>query len=278
MKRFFIITGIFVSAIFLFLFTFLLILPSSLIESWLEDGLKKRTGLAFAVEGFQKSLPFGFNIERVNIFQEGIKDPLFTLDGVLGRFKPLSLFSGGIGVLISGSVGKGKLEGEAFFRAGDSSVDIKANNISLPYFDSIGLNKIVFDGQVYTTFPKNGCPSGTIKAEGKDAKAVKINVMGFDVPFGEIKQTGIMIEIGKCKLFLKGLWLEGEGLSARLQGEVSLASPVKDSPISMTLDIIPGQLLRENGLILALISDYRKSANNYSIPIKGTLGSPVMGL
>ncbi len=294
MKRFFIITGILVSAILLFLFTFLIILPSSLIESWLEDGLKEKTGLTFVAEGFQKSPPFGFYMERVIIspintpdksirgqafgdgFQDRIKNPLFTFDKVQCRLSPSSIFSGGIKIFINGSAGDGRLEGAVFFKMDDTLLDIKASNIYLPYLDSIGLNKIVFNGQAHTVFSENGCPSGIIKAEGKDAKAVKINIMGFDVPFGEIKQTGMAIEMSECKILLEGLWIEGEGLSARLQGEISLDATIKNSPINMTLDIIPGRLFRENGLILAIIAGYRKSANNYSIPIKGTLGAPVM--
>jgi hypothetical protein len=44
----------------------------------------------------------------------------------------------------------------------------------------------------------------------------------------------------------------------------------------MLLEVIPKEELLENRLLTALMGRYRKSANYYSIPVRGTLERPLL--
>jgi len=77
---------------------------------------------------------------------------------------------------------------------------------------------------------------------------------------------------------IDGLWIESSDLSARIKGGIKMASPVSASQVDMTIELVPYEGLLGKQYLLSLLSPYKRSANYYSIPVKGTLGSLTAGL
>lgn len=282
LKRLFIAVGILSIAVLLFLVTFFFTFPNSLIESWLESELNKRTGLVFSIEGFQKVFPLSFEMRKMKVIYKGDENPLFYINNMRVRFLPYSLFLGNIRINVYGDVGDGHISEDVIIKIGSITLNTVAKNIGLkdiPYLNSIGLYGGVVNGHGQATI-SNGifqgkCIGGFIKADGKDIDISRLRIQGLIIPFELIEKMGVTAKMEESKLKLNGLWVEGKEISARLQGIVNVSSPFKNSPIDLTLEITPKPLLIKNTPILFLIKDYRKSINFYSIPLKGTIGNPV---
>ena len=285
-KRLFIAAGVLFIAVLLFLITFFFAFPTSLIESWLETELNKKTGLVFSIEGFQKKFPLSFEMKKVKAIYAGDENPLFYINNIHGRLFPSSLLSGNIRINVYGDVGDGNISEDIIIKFGGIALNTIAENIGLkdiPYLNSVGFHSGVVNGHGQATI-SNGisqgisqgkCIAGFIKADGEDIDISRLRIQGLIMPFEVIEKMGVTAKMEECKLKLNGLWLEGKEFSARLQGIVNVSSPFKNSPIDLLLEITPKPQLIKNDTILFLIKDYRKSINFYSIPIKGTIGNPV---
>jgi hypothetical protein len=105
--------------------------------------------------------------------------------------------------------------------------------------------------------------------EFRDAQ---LSFRGFPLPIDSVDEAGLSAEFFNCGVRLDGLWLESPDLSARIKGTVKIASPVSSSPVDMILELVPGEGLLEKDYIVSLLDPYKKSANYYSIPVKGTVG------
>jgi type II secretion system protein N len=277
-KRLFIAAGVLFIAVLLCLITFFFAFPTSLIESWIESELNERTGLVFSIEGFQKVFPLGFEMKKMKAIYGGDENPLFYIDNIHGRFLPSGLFLGNIRINVHGDIGDGHISEYVMIKIGGITLNTVAENVGLkdiPYLNTIGFYSGVVNGNGQTIISQGKCIGGFIKADGKDIEISRLRIQGLIMPFEVIGKMGITAKMEGCKLRLNGLWVEGKGLSARLQGIVSVSSPFKNSQIDLTLEITPKAQLIKNDTILFLIKDYRKSINFYSIPIKGTIGNPV---
>jgi type II secretion system protein N len=278
LKRLFIATGIFFIAVFLFLIASFFVFPNSLIESWLENELNKRTGFVFSIEGFQKSFPLSLEVKRLNIAYSGDKSPLFYINNINGRFLPSSLLSGNIRFILYGDIGDGHISEEVIIRTNGVTLNTVIKNAGLkdiPYFNSIGLYNGIVNGKGETTILNGRCIGGFIKAEGGDIDISRLKVQGLILPIDFVERFGITTKMEDCKIKINGLWLEGEGVSARLQGLLDISTPFVNSPIDLTLEITPKASILEKEPLLLLIKNYRRSLNYYSIPIKGTIGNPI---
>jgi len=278
LKKFFIVASILFTAFFLSLIALFFVFPNSLIESWLESELNERTGFVFSIEGFQKAFPLGFEMKKMKAIYAGDENPLFYINNIHGRLLPSSLFLGNIRINIYGDVGDGHISEEVLIKTNGITLNTVAENVRLkdiPYLNSIGLYSGVISGHGQTTISHGKCIGGFIKADGKDIDISRLRVQGIIMPFEAIEKFGITAKIEDCKLKLSGLWVEGKELSARLQGVVNILSPFENSPIDLILEITPKASIIEKNALLLLIKNYRKSLNYYSLPIKGTVGSPV---
>jgi type II secretion system protein N len=282
MKRVFKVIAVIILSVFLFLITFLAVFPVNMLKTWLIDGIEKKTGIILSIEDFQKGFPFYVEAKNINIISDEGGGTVFYIDRLKVRLDILSLIYGKVRVFVDGSAKDGKIDGEAVFKIKNTALDIKTENMSIPYLTRMGIDGGVFDGRWQIVFNKDGCPAGTISLEGRDIAAKRISIM--DAPFGAIERTRINMELlgdpashpPGCKLKVRELWIDGKDVSAVAQGEISLVSPFKNSRIDIALEIIPRVSLIENKFILNLIKNYRKSANYYLINIKGTVEAPVL--
>ncbi len=278
-KRLFIAAGILSIAVLFFLITFFFAFPNSLIESWLESELNERTGLVFSIEGFQKVFPLSLEMKKIEVVQAGVELPLFYINNIHVRFLPSSLFSGNIRINASGDIGDGHISEDVMIKANGITLNTVAENVGLkdiPYLNSVGLYSGVVNGYGQTTISQGKCIGGFIKANGKDIDISRLRIQGVIMPFEVIEKMGVTAKMEECKLKIDGLWLEGKEFSARLQGVINIVNPIQNSPMELTLEITPKASIIEKEALLLLIKNYRKSINFYSIPMKGTIGNPVL--
>ena len=109
-------------------------------------------------------------------------------------------------------------------------------------------------------------------------REAELSFRGMPLPIGSVDEAGLSAEFFNCGVRLDGLWIESKDLSARLKGNIKLAAPVSASPVDMTLELVPNEGLLRKEYLLSLLSPYKRSANYYSIPVKGTLGGLSAGL
>ncbi len=279
LKKFFIVASILFTAFFLSLIAIFFVFPNSLIESWLESELNERTGFVFSIEGFQKAFPLGFEMKKMKAIYAGDENPLFYIDNIHGRLLPSSLFLGNIRINIYGDVGDGHISEEVLIKTNGITLNTVAENVRLkdiPYLNSVGLYSGVVNGYGQTTISQGKCIGGFIKANGKDIDISRLRIQGVIMPFEVIEKMGVTAKMEECKLKIDGLWLEGKEFSARLQGVINIVNPIQNSPMELTLEITPKASIIEKEALLLLIKNYRKSINFYSIPMKGTIGNPVL--
>ena len=97
----------------------------------------------------------------------------------------------------------------------------------------------------------------------------RVAVMGMELPMGRVLDAGLDVDIRDCTGFVRGLWAEGEDLSIRLKGKVSLHE--RPFEADLRLEVVTEKDLSPVDPLFILLSAYRRSSNYYSIPIKGSL-------
>ncbi|MBI5827586.1 MAG: type II secretion system protein GspN [Deltaproteobacteria bacterium] len=255
------------------------LVPDELIEGWLKEAAARKAGVAFTRKSFSKAFPFGIELRAVEIAGNG-GTRLLLLDRVRARVNPLSLFAGRLTAYIDGDAGDGGFTGYAILRPSGVAVATEAKGVDLRYLPVLTRSSVKINGLLDARVSLNrvgaGCLEGTISINGFRIESGEVMVMGFPLPLGSIESAGGQVELKGCKALIEGLWIEGKDLSARLKGEITaIKTPLAQSPVELTLEIIPKHGLVNKEFMLSLLSDFRKSANFYSIPVRGTIGAPV---
>lgn len=269
-----------IPALFLLCVAVFYLVPDELIEGRLKEAATGKAGVTLAWKSFNKAFPFGVELRAVEVSGNG-GTRLVLLDRVRARVNPLSLFAGRLTVHIDGSAGDGWFTGYAVLRrSGGGSLTIEARGVDFRYLPVLTRSSVKINGLIDARASLNrigaGCLEGTIGINGYRIESSEVKVMGYPLPLGSIESAGGQVELKGCKALIEGLWIEGKDLSARLSGEVTaVKTPLAQSPVELTLEITPRGGLAGKEFMLSLLGAYRKSANFYSIPVRGTIGAPV---
>jgi type II secretion system protein N len=292
-KRLHFFLVVIVSGAILFSLTILIFFPADLIEGVLQNSVAENTGLTVRTAYFERVFPFGVEARGVRVAgagappgaPPGASGPIpavVFMDRLTVRLKPLSVLTGSIRSRISGSIMDGAFNGIITLKRGGGRADVEFDGIAIeriPALKSAGVGiKGSVRGRIGVSVGPSGCAEGTIKAKGLDLEGGGLRVLGFPLPFGEINDAGIELELTEdahgCVARLKGLWIEGSGMTARLSGEIRLVSPLGGSPIDLVLEVIPKGEKATEVEDLFFLAPYKRSANYYSINVKGTVGMP----
>jgi type II secretion system protein N len=286
-KRLHFFLVVIVSGAILFSLTILILFPADLIEGALQNSVAEKTGLTVRTASFERVFPFGVEARGVRVARPGappggsgpVPEVVF-IDRLTVRLKPLSVLTGSIRSRISGSIMDGTFGGIITLKRAGVRADVEFDGIALeriPALRSAGVGiKGSIRGRVGVGIGPSGCPEGTIEAKGLDLESGGLKVLGVPLPFGRINDTGLELELQEagCVARLKGLWIEGSGMTARLSGEIRLTGPLGGSPIDLLLEIIPKGEKATEVENLFFLAPYKRSANYYSIHVKGTVGRP----
>lgn len=279
MKKGIFILSLFMLGVILFSITVFYIIPLEAVKEWAVARVRSETGLAVKEESLGRFFPFGVEAVSVRVMDAGGREAVY-FDTLRARLAPLSLLYGKLRVLISGVVGTGVIDGIVVVEPHSASIRVMVTEVNfkdIPALKGRLEMEGAFGGDVSITVEEGGCPEGFVRMEGSGAKGASVMIMGVPLSLGNIDGAGIDAELAGCRARVKGLWIDGRDISMRLTGEVFLASPFSGSRIDMELEIIPGKRFLENEALLSVFSRYKRSANYYSVPVTGTLGSPRIG-
>lgn len=268
-----------VAGLIIFSLTLFHLIPAHLYESWLSETIRARSGFRVESASFATAFPFAFRFEGLKVFDAAGKE-ILRMDSLKAGLNPLGLFSG-LRVDIEGDASGGHVNGTA--RAGlfGTSLDMEARGVgfdALSALSSAGLKVGGSFDAVLAVKMENGCPKGSLKAQGVEFKDAELSFRGFPLPIGSVDEAGLSAEFFNCGVRLDGLWIESSDLSARIKGGIKIATPVSASPVEMTLELVPGEGMLGKEYLLSFISPYKRSANFYSIPVNGTIGSLSAGI
>lgn len=258
----------------IFVLTLFHLIPSHLYASWLQGTIRARSGLIVESASFVTAFPLAFTLEGVKVLDPSGREVL-RMDRLEASLNPLGLLSG-LRVDLDGEASGGKVTGTA--RAGlfGSSLDIDARAVGFDALPALGISGVRVDGSfdaVMAVIMEGGCPRGTLRARGVEFRDAQVSFRGFPLPIGAVEEAGLSAVFAGCAMRLDGLWVESSELSARVKGTVKFLAPLSASPVDMTFELVPGEAMLKKEYLISLLAPYRKSANFYSIPVKGTLGS-----
>lgn len=279
-RKFLIAAGVIIAGFVLAYITAFFLFPVDIIEERISMAASSRAGVTFRSDSMRKVFPFGIEAEGVVVGADRNPSMAVYLKRLGATFSPLALFSGKLKVKLYGASGEGVFKGYTALGFGSVKAGINARGLGLGELTSLSGSGLIvsgdLDGDVSLTIPHGGCPEGKISARGKGFEEENISYMGFAIPLGRVEDAGAEVELGGCKASIKGLWVDGEGLSARITGIVNISTPIEGSPLDLTLELIPKGRFIDESENFFFLKPYQKSTNFYSATIKGTLSRPVI--
>jgi type II secretion system protein N len=277
-KRIVVLLLLLAAGALLFATTLFFIMPTHLIEVWIVERVQKESGIVLSGEAFQRALPFGFAFTNLSLRQKEGGEEFFAFDRLEARIHPMALITGKVRITLTGITEEGDIAGKVLLSRRGIVAHFDGRNVnlqSLPSQAVQGSGRIgSFTAYLSLANSHNGCPAGSVTARGLETTAQGVTIMGFPSPLEDIDEVGLKAILKDCMVALDGLWLESRNLTARLKGKITLAKPLQKSRLDMLLEVIPKEELQDNRLLTALMGRYRKSANYYAVPVRGTLGNP----
>lgn len=268
-----------VTGLIIFSLTLFHLIPAHLYETWISQTINERTGLTIEADSFDTAFPFAFSIGGFKVFDQAGQEVL-RMESLRAGIDPLGLLTG-LRIDIEGEAGGGQVKGKATAGLFGTSFELEASRVGFEALSALSAAGIKVDGAfdaMLAVQMENNCPEGSLRAQGVEFHGAQLSFKGLPLPIGSVDEAGITAEFGNCNVRLDGLWIESNDLSARVKGAIKLATPLAASPIDLTLELVPSENLLGKEYLLSFIRAYKKSANYYSIPVKGTVGNPATGL
>jgi type II secretion system protein N len=233
----------------------------ALIMSFFNTALNEK-GLHADMSGMRKGFFFNFEAGRLTIDRSGVA--LITIENVRGKIDPFSPFVFRLTFLLSGDVGGGSINTRLDLLRNKKLLSItidKSEIENIPLLSTMGLTG-------------TGIFSGDLRAEN-DFGEIKFNIDNVDIKtasFGGIPVplemfSGIkgLLSLSGNTTEIKSLTLEGEGIYARVQGNISAGR------INLDLELMPEASFKERNPVFSLLEQYKISPGYYSVPIISNL-------
>ena len=252
--------------------SWLIVFPADTIEERLESTLG-RGGVTVDAKGLKKGLFFSVGIEALEVKKDGAVAAAFydvTLEPdwpALLRLAPGVKVSGEIGGgRVSGTAGTARKAGKAGKARDGGSLELRARGVQLAQLEIMSLTGVRLEGTLRADVKISGSsepagPSGSGKLLIEALRASHVEVMGFELPKDIFHTARGAFSIRGDTIQITSLALEGEGIYARLKGEVS------PKGADATLELMP-ETLELNTLLSAAAGRYKKGDNLYVIPLK----------
>jgi type II secretion system protein N len=265
------------AALLLFLlFTLLLIPDRLLLDS--ANNLLAREGLSLTAASFSKKLPLGIKGKGWELSSQN--GQLLKLDNATLSIQLLPLVAGQVRISLDAALGGGKIAGRfSLLKAPFCKLSIKGIQLEhIPFFSTVANTRAagILNAEIDLTGSGQKA-EGYLKldAQGVDLKGIKLGEM--PLPDATYKTVQGMMRVSKGMSRLESLTLQGDGLYARLKGNIPQANPLSASQLDLTLELMPKpELLEKQKFIFLLLTKYLDTPGHYQIPIRGTLGKPLM--
>jgi len=238
----------------------LIVLPEDLILSRINATLKT-DNLSLEIPGFQKGPFFTFHAPMLRL-KKG-DTVLLTIGSLTGSINPLSLVLMRLPLSFSGNMGGGTMEGHIDLLHWHDRFAIAIDKAGIG--QSALLSTLGLSG--------NGVLSGSVialekcfelKFEIREAHFTGA-VYGLPIPPDLFHTVRGLIRASGNDLGIDSLWMEGQGLNARLKGTL------KGRQADLTLEIMKDSSFVDRSQLLQLLERYKVSPGYYVVPVKGEI-------
>jgi type II secretion system protein N len=265
------------AALVFFLYLTLLFTPNDAIKGVLVRAAEKE-GYTLDCTGLGKRFPLGLKARALEI--SSAKGPLVTLRGARVGLELLPLFLGRIQLGYFGTIGAGELEGKVTLgKVPGWSVQARGVRLEdIPFFTSVAEARVKGDLRLTGALksPK-GVAEGDLQLEVRGAELAGIKIGEMPLPDATYKEVRGALRFEKGHALLKSFTLDGDGIYVRLKGDTAPSKPVGNSPLNLTLEMMPKPaFLERQKFVFLLLTKYQSSPGAYSIPIRGTLAHPAI--
>ncbi len=233
-------------------------------------------GYTFRAASFGKAFPLGLTARRLEIGSE--RGPLLNADTATLRLEILPLLAGDLKVSGHARIGSGRIEGAWSRRNGG---ELHASGVKLediPFFPTVtgATAKGIMQAEALVR-GRQAAARGEVKLEIKGAELAGIKIGETPLPDASYQQIQGMLRIAGGKTTLESFTLQGEGLYVRLKGEMPITAPLANSPLNLTLELMPKpDFLERQKFVFLLLTKYLTTPGHYEIPIKGVLARPAL--
>lgn len=259
------------------------LVPIEIIEARLKEEAENRAGLTVTEQSLKRTYPAGIEAKGVDIALKG-KEPFIHIDNLVAWPDYFALLSGKVRFSYAGAIDKGIVKGHAGFGLlGGSQIRVDADGVPVGAVPALnrfvtGLSGFFAGTAEVSTHGEGSCPSGFVEFRGDGLKGGEVRFRGMPFSVGSIADAGLDAKFSECRMDIKGLWLDGSDLSARIEGKIMVEKPLNKSPLDLTLELVPKKpFFKGEGDVLAILRQFQGSANYFKVPIRGTLGSPALG-
>jgi type II secretion system protein N len=270
----FITGGVFLVIGFFALLTILLI-PDRQIRAFLVEGAA-RQGMILGGERFGKAFPIGISIDKLEIADS--RGALFNADQLTARLKILPLLLGRVEIACRATIGDGVIEGEfSPLAGGNQQLIITGMKLeTLPLLLTITGSEV--HGELRATGFYRGKQSdakGELQLEVKNLDLRGVKVGGLPLPDATYETVQGMFRIAAGKAVIQSLTLQGDGIYARLSGDIPVGAATDSPTLNLTLELMPKpDFLERQKFVFMLLAKHLTTPGHYQIPIRGTLAKP----
>jgi len=276
-KLFIIIPLALLAGLIFFMEAVFVLLPAGKVEEAIKDRLMKKTGLVMSTGSFEKVFPLGYEARGVRLASRKLGEDLY-LTRVRARFSPLSLLRMRPGVIISGEIFGGAINGMVARGMKAAYINIDVTDAVLPPLKALGGSDAgVADIQLDITSQKGkSCPEGALKAQARGGRLREISIMGISIPGGEISEEGLDVKLARCRAYVKAAWIKSAAFSAEASGVLGPASPPAKVSMDLRIAFSPRGKLMEDLNKLNFLRPYRRSSGYYRAVLRGAPSAPVI--
>lgn len=266
-----VVAGILITLVFT-----VILVPSREVEGVVER-LLAREGYTFQAERFGKAFPLGFSARGVTIGTD--QGPVLRFDRVTARLALLPLLTGTVTFTGDATIGPGRISGSYLPRRGKGTLEARGVRLEdIPFFKTVAgaemKGLMTVDASVAG---KDRQTSGELRLEVKGADVRGVTIGGTPLPDAAYDTIRGMVRMASGKATLDSFTLQGADLYIRLKGDIPLATPTGASPLNLTLELMPQPaFLDRQKLVFALLAKYLVTPGHYQLPVRGTLGKPLL--
>lgn len=247
------------AATLLFLGIWPVAVPETFLKGLIENAGGGNNDFSIKVEGLRKGLFFSFRADSLKIRKSG-KD-ILEIEDLSAEMNPLALICLKLPVRFTGTISEGNVHGQAVIFRNGNILTVRLENAEiegLPFLAQAGIGG---SGRLSGEMDiKNG--SGKITFSLQEARLKSAAFSGLTIPLDLFTEAKGMMTTGVNSLKVVSFTMEGEGIYARLSGDV------KGSGIDMKMELMPQSSFVEKNPMLLLLGNYKVSPGYYSVPIQ----------
>jgi type II secretion system protein N len=276
-RRWFAIAAATPVALLLLMMLTLLFIPDRELEGVVQRGLAQE-GYTFRAARFGKAFPLGIAARDVRL-ATAAGDVLQAREMTV-RLRILPLFTGNLVLDCRARIGSGDVRAEiAPFGEGELTLRISGLNLEeVPFFTTVADLRMKGVLEAKAEFVGRGK-----RTTGELRLATKVTEIGGaklgDLPLPDATYRAVqgMLRVNAGKITLESFTLDGEGLYARLKGDLPLTTPLGAAPLNLALELMPkADFLERQKFVFLLLVKYQKSPGHFEIPIRGQLRKPAV--